>query len=183
MGGSVKLEPLNRCRRRHLKLTLSSCAGLPRPLGLWLCVGQPAAGSPTGTRRVCWGGLDCRVARRRLTTEKRPWYKQALDEVWHKGYSTTLGLDNTTHTHTDTLGLRNGPVKWPQRCGSLRGARPIGQTDRQTDRWLRPGNAPTSEPTAEAGMVPSVECGLSRRHKILEGFPVAAISVNSKEPR
>jgi len=40
----------------------------------------------------------------------------------------------TTRTHTDTLGLRNGPVKWPQRCASLHGARPIGQTDRQR-RW------------------------------------------------
>jgi len=56
---------------------------------------------------------------------------QALDEVWRKLLNNTLGLHNTTRTHTDTVGLSNGPVKWPQRCGSLHGARPIGQTDRQ----------------------------------------------------
>jgi len=57
---------------------------------------------------------------------------QALDEVWHKATKQhTRPTQHNTQTHRH-LRLRNGPVKWPQRCGSLRGARPIGQTDRQT---------------------------------------------------
>ena len=115
----LNIEPFNRCRRCHLILTLSSCPGYATTHWVWLYAGRPATGSPEGlpppTGAPGQSGLP--GGQPRLTTEKRPWSKPGAQKAWYKGYSTThTHNDIITHTHRQ-LGLRNGPVKWPQRCG------------------------------------------------------------------
>jgi len=82
-GGSVKLEPLNRCRRRHLILTLSSRAG------------------------VCHGPLGCGCLQASLLPARPRATDGRAGAVWpaewpartDKGYSTTH-IHTTHHAHT-----------------------------------------------------------------------------------
>jgi len=115
---ALNLELFHRCRLRQLTPMFQATWAVSRPSGPWPCAGRPACyrlahGHPTGVPGSPAYRAAC-VDWHRETTLILGW---VLDQ-----YSTRLRNNtrtNTSRRHTDTLGLRNGPVKWPQRCGLL----------------------------------------------------------------